>query len=323
MNKKCIGCGCVLQNEDINNDGFVLSLEDNICQRCFRIKHYNEYKKTTRNNTDYINIINSINSDDLVIYVTSLMDIRLDFIDSFKNVIVVLTKKDILPKSVKDYKLINYVKERYNPLDIEIVSSIKNYNIDSLFNKIKKYGNSNVYVIGSTNSGKSTLINKLIKNYSDSDIEITSSLYPSTTLDKIYVNIDGINIIDTPGLINEGSIINFIDNKVLKEITPKKEIKPRTYQLKGKGSILIGDLVRLDYDTKDTSMTIYVNNGVNVSFLGKDNKKLYEMNKKSMVLSQNKDIVISDLCFIKFTKEVKLDIYTFDNVLVYERDNLI
>jgi len=323
MNKKCIGCGCVLQNEDINNDGFVLSLEDNICQRCFRIKYYNEYKKTTRNNTDYINIINSINSDDLVIYVTSLMDIRLDFIDSFKNVIVVLTKKDILPKSVKDYKLINYVKERYNPLDIEIVSSIKNYNIDSLFNKIKKYGNSNVYVIGSTNSGKSTLINKLIKNYSDSDIEITSSLYPSTTLDKIYVNIDGINIIDTPGLINEGSIINFIDNKVLKEITPKKEIKPRTYQLKGKGSILIGDLVRLDYDTKDTSMTIYVNNGVNVSFLGKDNKKLYEMNKKSMVLSQNKDIVISDLCFIKFTKEVKLDIYTFDNVLVYERDNLI
>jgi len=323
MNKKCIGCGCVLQNEDINNDGFVLSLEDNICQRCFRIKNYNEYKKTTRNNTDYINIINSINSDDLVIYVTSLMDIRLDFIDSFKNVIVVLTKKDILPKSVKDYKLINYVKERYNPLDIEIVSSIKNYNIDSLFNKIKKYGNSNVYVIGSTNSGKSTLINKLIKNYSDSDIEITSSLYPSTTLDKIYVNIDGINIIDTPGLINEGSIINFIDNKVLKEITPKKEIKPRTYQLKGKGSILIGDLVRLDYDTKDTSMTIYVNNGVNVSFLGKDNKKLYEMNKKTMVLSQNKDIVISDLCFIKFTKEVKLDIYTFDNVLVYERDNLI
>jgi len=323
MNKKCIGCGCVLQNEDINNDGFVLSLEDNICQRCFRIKYYNEYKKTTRNNTDYINIINSINSDDLVIYVTSLMDIRLDFIDSFKNVIVVLTKKDILPKSVKDYKLINYVKERYNPLDIEIVSSIKNYNIDSLFNKIKKYGNSNVYVIGSTNSGKSTLINKLIKNYSDSDIEITSSLYPSTTLDKIYVNIDGINIIDTPGLINEGSIINFIDNKVLKEITPKKEIKPRTYQLKGKGSILIGDLVRLDYDTKDTSMTIYVNNGVNVSFLGKDNKKLYEMNKKTMVLSQNKDIVISDLCFIKFTKEVKLDIYTFDNVLVYERDNLI
>ena len=76
------------------------------------------------------------------------------------------------------------------------------------------------------------------------------------------------------------------------------------------------------YDTHTNKVQTH---GLNlfVSFLGKDNKKLYEMNKKTMVLSQNKDIVISDLCFIKFTKEVKLDIYTFDNVLVYERDNLI
>ena len=99
------------------------------------IKYYNEYKVTTRNNEDYISIINSINRDDLVVYVTSLFDIRLDFIDSFKNVIVVLTKKDILPKSVKDYKLINYINERYRCLDVEVISSIKNYNLDILYNQ--------------------------------------------------------------------------------------------------------------------------------------------------------------------------------------------
>lgn len=324
MSKKCIGCGSILQDKDIEKDGFVLDIDSDICQRCFRIKHYNEYKVTTRNNDDYINIINSIKTDDLVVYVTSLFDIRLDFIDSFKNVIVVLTKKDILPKSVKDYKLINYVKDRYKCLDIEIISSIKNYNLDSLFDKMKKYNTTgNVYVIGATNSGKSTLINKLIKNYSDSDIEITSSLYPSTTLDKIEINIDGINIIDTPGLINEGSIINYIDNKTLKNITLKKEIKPRTYQLKGKGSIIIDNLVRIDYETLDTSMTIYINNGINISFAGKDNNKLHDMSKQVFDVEKNKDIVISDLCFIKFTKEIKLAIYTFENVSIYERDNLI
>jgi len=324
MNKKCIGCGSVLQNDDVNIDGYVMNINSDICQRCFRIKYYNEYKVTSRNNSDYVNILNSIDSNDLVVYVTSLFDIRLDFIDSFKNVIVVLTKKDILPKSVKDYKLINYINSRYKCLDVEVISSIKNYNLDSLFDKIKKYNNSgNVYVIGTTNSGKSTLINKLIKNYSDSDIEITSSLYPSTTLDKIEINIDGINIIDTPGLINEGSIINYIDNKMLKTITPKKEIKPKTYQLKGNGSISIGDLVRIYYECVDTSMTIYVNNGVDVSFLGKDNDKLHDMNKQYFNIEKDKDIVISDLCFIKFTKEVKLNIYTFDNVMIYERDNLI
>ena len=47
------------------------------------------------------------------------------------------------------------------------------------------------------------------------------------------------------------------------------------------------------------------------------------MNKQIFNIDNNKDIVISDLCFIKFTKEVKLDIYTFDNVNIYERDNLI
>ena len=274
MNRKCIGCGSILQDVDINKDGYVLDINDSICQRCFRIKYYNEYKVTSRNNSDYINIINSINDNDLVVYVTSLFDIRLDFIDSFKNVIVVLTKKDILPKSVKDSKIIDYIKSRYKYSDIEVISSIKNYNLDSLFNKIKKYNkNGNVYVVGTTNSGKSTLINKLIKNYSDSDIEITSSLYPSTTLDKIEIDIDNIKIIDTPGLINEGSIINYIDNKTLKMITPKKEIKPRTYQLKGSGSILIDNLVRMDYDTKDTSMTIYIANGINITFAGKENNK--------------------------------------------------
>jgi len=325
MNKRCIGCGSFLQDKDIDKDGYILNINDSICQRCFRIKYYNEYKVTSRNNSDYINIINSIDKDDLVVYVTSLFDVRLDFIDSFNNVIVVLTKKDILPKSVKDYKLVNYMKERYNYTDIEVISSIKNYNLDSLFNKIKKYNKTgNVYVIGSTNSGKSTLINKLIKNYSDSDIEITSSLYPSTTLDKIEINIDNIKIIDTPGLINDGSIINFIDVKSLKKITPKKEIKPRTYQISGKGSILIDNLVRLDYETlNNNSMTIYVSNSVNISFAGKDNNKLHDMSKQIFNIDSGKDIVISDLCFIKFTNGIKLHIYTYDKVMIYERDNLI
>lgn len=66
-----------------------------------------------------------------------------------------------------------------------------------------------------TNSGKSTLINKLIKNYTDKQLEVTTSLYPSTTLNKIEINLDNLKIIDTPGLLNEGSILN---NLSLKEI---------------------------------------------------------------------------------------------------------
>ena len=320
---KCIGCGSILQDTIENKDGYVLDINDKLCQRCFRIRYYNEYKNTIRDNNDYLKILDSINNDDLVVYVTSLLDIRLDYIDSFKNVIVVLTKRDILPKSVKDEKLIKYIKSRYNPLEVIVVSSVKNYNIDYLFDTLRQYKMNNIYVVGTTNGGKSTLINKLIKNYSDNDVVITSSMYPSTTLDKIEINILGLNIIDTPGLINKGSIVNYIDNNLLKKITIKKEIKPKTYQLNGKGSILIEDLIRLDYDTKGTSMTIYVNNLVNIRFSGKDNNKLLDGKCNKFSLDNNKDIVISDLCFIKFTKNVNLNIYSNYDVLIYERDNLI
>ena len=320
---KCIGCGSILQDTDKNKDGYVLDINDKLCQRCFRIRYYNEYKNTIRDNNDYLKILDSINNDDLVVYVTSLLDIRLDYIDSFKNVIVVLTKRDILPKSVKYEKLIKYIKSRYNPLEVIVVSSVKNYNIDYLFDTLRQYKKNNIYVVGTTNGGKSTLINKIIKNYSDNDVVITSSMYPSTTLDKIEINILGLNVIDTPGLINKGSIVNYIDNNLLKKITIKKEIKPKTYQLNGKGSILIEDLIRLDYDTKGTSMTIYVNNLVNIRFLGKDNNKLLDGKCNKFSLDNNKDIVISDLCFIKFTKNVNLNIYSNYDVLIYERDNLI
>lgn len=314
MNKKCMGCGNILKDDE---------LEHNICNRCFRLKHYGEYHVTNKDNRDYLKIINNIASNDLVIYVTSLLNLMIMDLSKFKNVIVVLTKRDILPKSVKDNKIIDYVKNHYNFKDIEVISSIKNYNLDNLISKIEKYNKKKVYLIGNTNSGKSTLLNKLIENYSESDIDITTSMYPSTTLDTIEVKIKDIEFIDTPGIIDNGSVINYIDYKMLKKITPKKEVKPRTYQIKGKGSLVIEDLVRIDYETNDNSMTIYIANSVNILRVGEANPRLKDLPKREFNLKNDKDIVITDLCFIKFVKGLKVKIYANNNINVYERDNLI
>lgn len=314
MNRKCMGCGNILKDDE---------LEHNICNRCFRLKHYGEYHVTNKDNSDYLKIINNIDSNDLVIYVTSLLNLTIMDLSKFKNVIVVLTKRDILPKSVKDNKIIDYVKNHYNFKDIEVISSIKNYNLDNLISKIEKYNKKKVYLIGNTNSGKSTLLNKLIENYSESDIDITTSMYPSTTLDTIEVKINDIMFIDTPGIIDNGSVINYIDYKMLKKITPKKEVKPRTYQIKGKGSLVIEDLVRIDYETNDNSMTIYIANSVNILRVGEANPRLKDLPKREFNLKNDKDIVITDLCFIKFVKGLKVKIYANNNINVYERDNLI
>src|SRR5699024_2197967 len=119
-------------------------------------------------------------------------------------------------------------KDNNNFDKVIVISSEKNYNIDYLLKQIKLYQTTNnVYVVGHTNPGKSTLINKLLRNYSTSERELTISPLPSTTLNTVEIEINEyLTLIDTPGLVDSGSIINYIDNDVFKKISPRKEIKP-------------------------------------------------------------------------------------------------
>ena len=40
---KCHGCGIILQNENREELGFTPNLESELCERCFRIRNYNDY----------------------------------------------------------------------------------------------------------------------------------------------------------------------------------------------------------------------------------------------------------------------------------------
>ena len=56
MNKKCLGCGTKLQIEDSSKEGYIKeeNLEkSNLCERCFRIQNYNEYKIVDKTNKDF------------------------------------------------------------------------------------------------------------------------------------------------------------------------------------------------------------------------------------------------------------------------------
>ena len=327
MSKKCLGCGAILQNEDVNRDGYIQDLRKTRCERCFRIKNYGEYKSVVKDNSSFIEILDNINHKDLVVLVIDLLNISEDFysfVKRLKNpILVALTKRDLLPKSINDEKLLNYLDNfNINYIDKIVISSNKNYNFDELYNKINMYKrSSNVYIVGYTNAGKSTMINKLIYNYSDLDTEITTSMLPSTTLNSIEIKLnDELTIIDTPGIIEDGNIVNYLDNKQLKLVVSKKEIKPVTLQINDKQTIVIEDILKMVVE--NNNLTFFMSNNLMIKHFYKEISLDLPRQYVALVKS-GEDIVISGLGFIKCTRNSKIIINTFDGVKIFTRKTLI
>lgn len=323
---KCLGCGATLQNESVIDVGYVKDIDSKLCERCFRIKNYGEYKPVIKENEEFVKMLDLINnSKDLVVLVCDLFNFNpnMELFNKLNNdVLLVLTKRDLLPKSLYEDKLLNYLKHtKLNIIDRVVISSINNYNFDNLLDKIKDNQKSNnVYVVGFTNAGKSTMINKMLHNYSKEDIVITTSLLPNTTIDKIDIKLDDeLTLIDTPGILDNGSIYYLKDLKDLKRIIPKKAIKPRTFQIKSNQSVLIEDLVRLD--ASNNNVTIFVANNLNIERKYKIIDT--DLEKHEIEVNANEDVVISGLGFIKFTKKEKINVYTLKGVSVYKRKSLI
>ncbi len=332
--KRCTGCGVVLQDENILQEGYTTSLENDICQRCFRMKNYGEYQMVTKSNEEYMNILREVGkTKDLVLYVSDLLNLEKN-LEQIRNIIpnkmiLVLNKKDILPKSVKEKKIIKYLED-INALfeEVIIISANKNYNIDYLLKRIKFYQTSkNVYVIGHTNAGKSSLINRIIKNYSDNVQELTMSPLPSTTLNTINIEVnDYLMLIDTPGLIEAGSILNHVDAAMVKKISPHKEIKPRTYQLRKNQSIIIENMIRIDYvEGERNSFTLFISNDLKVRRLLNliNNNDLKDLNVTTYDVKYDEDLVINGLGFVKIVNKGVINVYINKDIETFMRKSLI
>ena len=279
----CNGCGIQIQTTDPEKLGYAPSSSLNrdtiLCQRCFRLKHYNEIQDISMSDEDFMQLVSSISEQEgLVVYIIDIFDVSGSFIPGINRIvgnhpiILVGNKVDLLPKSVNKQKLIQWLRSQAKEAgikteDVFLISSKKGFGMDELAASMEAHRkNKNIYIVGTTNVGKSTFINRLIQRSTGDKDVITTSYFPGTTLGFIKIPLDDASaIIDTPGIINKQQIVHYLSEEDLKIITPKKEIKPKVYQLNSQQTLFFGGLARIDFlKGERQSFVCYFSNDLNI-----------------------------------------------------------
>ena len=367
----CIGCGAEIQSENQNKQGYLpksvveKSIEENnlVCKRCFRLKNYNEVSDVELGAEDFYKLIKTLSKKDgLIVKVVDIFDFSgswiedvIDIVGNNKDIVLVANKLDLLPKSVKQNKIKQWLFKMLKAKglkvkDVLLISAIKNHGIEEAAARIDELRNGkDVYIIGATNVGKSTFINKLIELTTGDKNVITTSHFPGTTLGMIEIPLDrATSIYDTPGIILDYDIAHYLDAKSLKLVMPKKEIKARVFQLNPEQSLFFGGMARVDFVKGERqSFTLYASNLVDIhrtklsnadalfeKHLGTLLKPPFEDNisifknqvKKNFKIDDRKiDIVISGLGWITVNSDsgCEIDIYVPEEIEVFVRESII
>ncbi len=263
---QCPGCG----SETIIKEG------QKICQRCFRIVHYNDFKAITKplNKSKIIENVNTIAQGAII--VIDLFNFNIEDLDTLIGAInndiikiLVINKIDLADKNIRINRVIEKISLQLNHiknLNIIAISGLQDNNKrKQLFNLITNFKNdSNIVFVGYENAGKTTLISKLLTSQNVNH-HLVNSRFPGTTESFINFKINEINIIDTPGLVNEFSIRKYSTDSSSKKWTFKSSFRPKIYQLNPDQTIMFGNLISFDFtDGPVTNFTIYHNPNINI-----------------------------------------------------------
>lgn len=271
--RKCKGCGAILQTTDQSKPGFTPKENSEYCQRCFRLIHYDDLQFSMRTGIAPDSVLNEIEKMDcLVLWVVDLFDFEAGMIPGLqrkignKDIVLVTSKRDILPETLSHEKIARFVFSRLKDFGISIkgliiTSKEGRLGVEEVKDAVKMYAKGRkVVVMGKANAGKSTLMNSLL-----GENVLTMSRYPGTTLEFNEIEMDGITYVDTPGIEIDSSILMEMKEDDLKTVVPAHTIKPMIYQVNKNQSFFLGGLARIDVMGCDhASAVFYVSNSVHI-----------------------------------------------------------
>ncbi len=321
MNRICFGCGVKLQSNDENKEGYIpedKKESGQYCQRCFKIIHYGmQSKSSTPKETD--TIIDIINNDNkFVVFLVDFLSINTKVFDIYQKInkpkLLVISKCDLILKSIRRERIISFIRNYYQiEDDIKLISSLNNYGVEALTDYLEEKKVESVYFVGLTNSGKSSLINKLIE-LNDSNLNlVTTSYVPNTTLDFIRIKINNnLTVIDSPGFI----IDTIQDDLILKKYNLRVCLKPKTFQMKA-GETLEIENMYFNF-SEDTSITLYIANDLRVRKYFKPVTYEYRID-----IGYDSDLIVSGLGFLNVKKSCVVRVANIKANLIEVRNSIL
>ena len=306
---RCQSCGAILQAETKNKPGFISRaiVENGVpkipyCNSCYeKMLSLNSSSLQHETDKDILKILkDAVATDSLIVWMVDLFTfngtLNPDVVKKVKklNVFVIGTKRDLMPSLATDEMLIRYLDERFadvgiNPIAIDLIGNEDSIDIKEKLKQLGEYRKGrDVYLIGELNSGKTTFINKMLKDYKNNTRwQVKSELYPGTNSNLLEIPLTNSSFFyELPDLSNNTSVFSRVEPSVQKIITPKKEVA-MTRRFIGDGSaIVVGNLACL-YVIKGHHTSIRVFTGEKVEIKVVDNDQVDEflaMNLKKKVL---------------------------------------
>lgn len=260
----CKGCGAKLQVTDPKFIGYALSLENDFCQSCFRLKNYGE-----SHDHFHPEDLPILEKDALIVMVSSILNLDMLFeypvyrYQSEGTFVYLINQMDLLPKQTNtDILLENAIKKAKDLsvpyLDIIMMSAKNLSDIENLKSYLSEFKQQHIYLIGVQNSGKTTIFKALTDNK-----DALAFKKAGLTQEPLYHKMDHQVLWDMPGLFQKGYIHEFLPYDTYKKIIPDKELKPKIYQMKKDQTLIIEGLVSVSV-SKPTSLVLYLDSKIQI-----------------------------------------------------------
>ena len=336
--RRCYNCGAVLQSDDPSKEGYVKkeTLENAsqnflFCDKCFEKERYHSLSNEPSINPEFLTMVKDAKKKNaLIVYVINLFSFEASFSSALNeliqgmNILVVGNKFDLLPESCDEELTKEYVAHRFRAVGLTInkdnvilANAFDDETARNIIQQVYELKNGkDVYVIGPSNAGKTTLISSFLRVYKNlSTGNIVTQEYPGTSLRVMQIPLSSKSAMyDTPGIDINNSILYNIDKQTLNDVYLLEAVKGREISFSAEQAIYFGGLAFIELvKGRKTELTCYFHEKVQLKKVNAkkaENKFIQLIAHKSLKpsLSRIKSIKDMDVFEIEITESNLRDI---------------